>query len=285
MTDEFTRQVIKMVIAKSAQSQGFGSISEVALEIFADVVIERLSNYARFSAVITTHCGRTDTNGYDVFSGLNKFRETPESLANYLNSMHTIPPFEYIVDPYPVSTMPKFYFHFSNFRIPKYPFRANYTEIPVLGPTPEGLTYIPPFFPPPPDQSIKVNPENRDKQPIDNQMMGHFMENKQTPLQRSLYSLITGQENEQTLVNIDCELTKLVSNELVANPNELLDSSLYSIERFQNVTNDPEMLPIKSITENDKENKTVLAIVRGQCDKAVIKSSSEQRINSEDESE
>jgi hypothetical protein len=70
MSDEFTRHIFRIILARAAQTRDFTSISEITLEIFIDAVISRLSDFARTAASIASHCGRTDTNGLDVFAGL-----------------------------------------------------------------------------------------------------------------------------------------------------------------------------------------------------------------------
>ena len=47
MSDDFTRHVLRVMIAKAAEKHDFSSISGTALEIFVDSVVDRLSSSGR----------------------------------------------------------------------------------------------------------------------------------------------------------------------------------------------------------------------------------------------
>jgi hypothetical protein len=59
MSDEFTRGVFRLTIARIAQQKGFTAISESALEIPIGAIIDHLSEMARSAARVTTRCNRS----------------------------------------------------------------------------------------------------------------------------------------------------------------------------------------------------------------------------------
>jgi hypothetical protein len=105
MTDEFTRHFFRYYIAKIA-SQDFGSISEIALDIFVDAAIYRVTKYAREIRNLIETSGRTEPNGFDVFHVLWRYRETMKDLAGFIVDRQT--PMENNVREYPISLGLKF---------------------------------------------------------------------------------------------------------------------------------------------------------------------------------
>lgn len=205
MSDKFTRDVIKIVIAKAAQRYGFETISTSALNIFVDAVIARLSDYARFAAKTTAHCGRTDSHAYDVFISLARFNETPETLVTWLNDSPAFPIFEYLIDPYPYpkenSTL---YKHQKSNNV--IPFRAN------MG-TGEG--HIPAFFPPKPSAYTYDQTFDFDSTVDSREEVAKRRERAHNQIKQSLNRVLAGKGADAPhAVRFDSELTRLVTNEL-----------------------------------------------------------------------
>lgn len=205
MSDKFTRDVIKIIIAKAAQRYGFTTISATALNIFVDATITRLSEYARFAAKTTAHCGRTDSHAYDVFTSLARFNETPESLVSWLNSSPPFPTFEYLIDPYPYpkdnSTL---YRHQKSNNV--IPFRAN------MG---TGDGHIPAFFPPKPSAYTYDQTFDLDGPPDPGEEIAKRRERAQNQIKQSLHSVLAGKGADAPhAVRFDSELTQLLTNEL-----------------------------------------------------------------------
>ncbi|KAH0792567.1 transcription initiation factor TFIID subunit 8-like [Histomonas meleagridis] len=297
MSDEFTRHIVKLIIARTAQNKGFTSISKTSLEILVEIVIDRLFDYGRSVADVTTFCGRTDSNGYDVFVGLNKFQETVDSLSSFLNAGSSVPQFDFLVEPYPIPVPSKFFAVSTSNQQQKstYPFRAN-TSFVVSNPGQGKRYHIPPFFAPPPDpftydHTIKPDPQLSDEPEIIKRR-----EIDQASLQVALAQILSGKGTDsQTSVNFDCELTKLTSTELVTKPTELLESSLYTLEGERPHV-DPEFLPIKNFKDSDiiggnrdtPNMLSILAIGQGTSEPGTMKDSkyvsstanvSEQKLN------
>jgi hypothetical protein len=141
MTDEFTRHFFKFYIAKVASGE-FGTVSEMALEIIADVAIYRLMKYSREIRLLIEHSGRTEPNGYDVFNVLWRYRETMSTLACFIVDRHVST--EVNVRDYPISATSKFA---TSDEQDVLPFRAG-APVDALS-TESPLPHIPRFFPSP----------------------------------------------------------------------------------------------------------------------------------------
>ena len=126
MSDAFTNHVIKVTIVRCAREFGFSEISETALSILTEIVIDFIYSTAELAQEITTHSGRTDTNGYDIFFALkHKINYSPEILIDFLNNhSEKIIPYESSVSPYPEPTINSFYKNqLSSKKIPPFRFR------------------------------------------------------------------------------------------------------------------------------------------------------------------
>lgn len=286
MSDDFTRHIFEIIISKVAQAKGFSTISESALNIFVEVVIERLSQYARSAAHLTNHCGRTDTNGFDVFEALSKFNESPETLASFINSMESIPPFEFLVEPYPLPRLSRFYKDNPNQTNQSewnavLPFRAN-SCIPSYE---KSSPSIPSFFPSMPnkytyDQTIQPDPVGDDPE------MSKKHETDQELIQKALASILVCRGNDQShAVHFDSKLTRLASNALISKPTDMIDSPIYSVECDRPDVN-PEFLPLIEVKEDTFSNNDatgnnrdvfnmaqILAIKHGTTEPGTLKSS------------
>lgn len=285
MSDEFTRHIFEIIISKVAQAKGFSTISESALNIFVEVAIERLSQYARSAAHLTNHCGRTDTNGFDVFEALSKFNESPETLASFINSMESIPPFEFLVEPYPLPRLSRFYTTSNQSNQSEWsailPFRAN-TCIPSYE---KNSSSIPSFFPSMPnkytyDQTIQPDPVGDDPE------MNKKHEIDQNLIQQALASILVCRGNDQShAVHFDSKLTKLASNNLISKPTEMIDSPIYDVKGDRPDIN-PEFLPLIEVKEDTFNNSdatgnnrdvinhlTILGIKHGTTEPGTLKNS------------
>jgi hypothetical protein len=237
MTDEFTRRVFRIILAKAALSRQFTAICETTVEILIDVVIDRLSDFARSAASITCHCGRTDTNGLDVFAALDRYHETPESLSTYLRRSDQLPPFDYLVDAYPLPRLPSIY---SSEPVEPVPFRADSTFVSGR----PGQNHIPPFFPPFPqrytddaaDRAASVLTPAEEVRPAEGQSAS---------IKQALGQLSVGRGADiPHTVRFGCELRELMTGDLLSRPAAVLRSPIYQVEGALG-RDGPEMLPLK----------------------------------------
>jgi hypothetical protein len=228
MSDEFTRRIFRVVLAKAAESREFTGICETTLEILIDVVLDRLFDLGRSAASISCHCGRTDTNGLDVFAALERYRETPESLATHLRRPDQFPPFDYLVDPYPLPRLPGTYGAAPADRVP---FRANSTFAPGRG-------HIPPFFPPFPRRPADGTAD------VAGSGLSAAEEARRAEAQ-ALGQLSAGRGTDRPhTVRFDSELTKLMTGDLLSKPAAVLRSPIFLVEGAP-ARPDPEMLALR----------------------------------------
>ncbi|KAK8875356.1 hypothetical protein M9Y10_005521 [Tritrichomonas musculus] len=149
MSDEFTKHFFKYFIKKIAANLGetencFTSVSEMALDIFADIAIYRLQKYAREIRQLIEYSGRTEPNGLDVFSVLSQYNETGRSLCGFL--VEHGQPLEVQIDEYPIQQTSRHSQYMQGTDM--LPFRANSTmefDTSSSGPP---LPHIPKFFQP-----------------------------------------------------------------------------------------------------------------------------------------
>jgi hypothetical protein len=276
MSDEFTRHVFRLILARVAQQKGFTTISETALEILIDAIIDRLSEMARSAARITTRCGRTDTNGLDIFAALFKFQETPDSLSQYLRRPDQFPPFEFLVEPYPLPRLPRFFTSVAPQPTqPTVPFRANTTFI-----ANPANSHIPPFFPPPPNRYTYEHSIAPDPPLPDDPELVKRRENDQSQIKRALSDLSAGKgvETGHTVV-FDSELARLIANDMFSRPTPLLESPIYQLEGVRG-SQDPEFLPLTEVTDAMVAGEptrdtpfmlSILSIRQGQTEPGTLK--------------
>lgn len=255
MSDEFTKHIFEIIVSKIAQAKGFSTISETALTILVDVVIDRLTEYARSAGHLTNFCGRIDTNGIDVFSSLTKYGETPLTLTNFLNTNESLTPFEFLIEPYPLPRLSKFYTTTNQSNQSNQPnqvgwnivlpFRAN-TCIPVLD---QKTPWIPPYLPSIPsrytyDHTIKPDPPYQDLEA----MKRH--DDDQNQIQQALAIMLSGRNDEKEQpIHFDSTLTKLQSTDLMSKPTKMIESTIYSVEGDK-PTIDPEFPPMIEVNED-----------------------------------
>ena len=247
MCDHFTRSIIKQIILRTMQNYGFQRVTNSSIDILTDVVITHISKISREASQLTEHCGRTDTNGYDVFAALLRYHETPSTLLKYLKlpSIKRVPTYEFIVDKYPVSVHSDFY-RKQNFD-QKHPFRANMQF---------GDSAIPPFFfkPMPIISKEKLLSEVSIKQNEDNDK--NVIKEKNL-----LQAAIEGIDEVDSLDTTSYELTKLVTNSMNKRYFEVMDVNP-KISKKNN-----EYIEKKSIKEfvNDEstESNEIMNIFRG----------------------
>jgi hypothetical protein len=235
MTDDFTRDVFRIILARIAQKKGFAFIAEFALEILIDVVIERLSDFARNAASITAHCGRTDTNGLDIFAALYRYRETTETLNHYLKRSDPFPPFDFLVDPYPLPRLPPFYSNDTH-TVP-IPFRCNTTFI-----TDPDHPHIPPFFPMPPIHHTSDWPQ------LDEGASVKRRESHQQQVKQAVSQISAGQSADAPhAITFSCALDKLVTDDILTTTTAQVMFPLFHVEGIQG-KKDPEVLDMRPVT-------------------------------------
>jgi hypothetical protein len=247
MSDEFTRHIFRLILARAAQTKEFSSISETALEILIDAVIFRLSAFARTAASITSHCGRTDTNGLDVFAALSRHGETPESLSVYLRKGEHIPAFDFLVDPYPLARLPRLFSSPSqqSGTAPAIPFRANTTFVPSQATS----KHIPPFFPAHPSRYTYDRGVQPDPVVPDDPELVKKREADQALIKKALSQISAGRAADAPhAVDFECELTRMAGGEMISKPTALLESPTYALDGVRG-REDPEFLPLSDLGE------------------------------------
>jgi len=64
--DHFPREVLQRVVADTCRFTGFHAIKSSASDVMVDLLQSFIQNIATSSKVYTTHCGRTESNVFDV---------------------------------------------------------------------------------------------------------------------------------------------------------------------------------------------------------------------------
>lgn len=246
MADDFTRHIIQVMIARVAENYGFESISEAALEILTDSVIDTLSDYARSASAIAASSGRTQTNAQDIFAALARYDVTADSLANFLRSRPKIPQFEFLVEPYPLprgirllaSQMT------GNAPVQAVPFRGNTTFVPH-----DGDTFVPGFFPHyPQPYTHDFTVPTSDTTPDDAEAV-RKRETDQQQIKTALHQLLAGGTSDQPQeLNLDGQLVSLEGQYLISAPTDLLEAPTYSLDGDRTRV-DPEFLPMIPVTD------------------------------------
>jgi histone H3/H4 len=252
MCDEFTHDIIRSILLRVCQERGFTSISEAALEIFADCVIDRICEVSRCAVSIASHCGRTDTNAVDVFCALHRYSETTETLASYLSKGDQFPPFEILIDPYPLPRLPRFYPPVSqagqNQQV--FPFRAN-AIFPVSVPNFNNrVSHIPPFLPLAPSRYTYDRSPLVDTPVEDDAELLKKREGDQERIKKALTTILAGKTEEtETSMKYEAELAKMRGGELISMPTELLESPFYRLDGVRSRI-DAEFLPMLEVNED-----------------------------------
>lgn len=270
MSDEFTEHVLKIIIAKVAMTKGFSTMSETALDILTETVIQYVKKVASETNKITTHCGRIDSNGFDVFNALNSTSsDSPATLCNFIQK-EQVPPFEFFIEKYPLPRLSQFFtYQISRAdgqkkNIKARPFR---THVPIKSNAEGTKSHIPEFYPDMPKgytaNSGKMIPEpqsNEDDKRSDDQ-------NK---LKKEIDALSSSSSDakRQQVIEFDSALTKLLSDELVMKPTDLLESPAYVLDG-ERPNIDPENLPMTKIEvqslpaseQSNKDNTGYIAIL------------------------
>ena len=82
---DFSRNFLKYHLVKLASEDcQYESTSEDVIDIFADVVIDRITTLCRLASSIAQRSGRTQTNCIDIMNALRRFKEDTLSLCIFL---------------------------------------------------------------------------------------------------------------------------------------------------------------------------------------------------------
>lgn len=192
--DLFTIGIVKNIVLRSAKEFGYSFISEIALNILAEAVIERISAISRLASKMTTHSGRIDTNAMDVFFSLAQHGETVETLTHFFNTNDSLSRFEFVVEPYPIpQSLPPGFPTGTKVR----PFRSNFM--------PYSRSHIPRFLPPPTEDNAPIDfPEQPERAEL-------IFRSNQADVSKAL-SEITHTEDRHTTkcLKIDAEMKKMI---------------------------------------------------------------------------
>lgn len=111
MSDAFTHQIFRSVIAKSLRLLHYQTASESSLDILVDTIINRISEIVREAAHRAAYCGRTEANAYDLIISLSEYDISFNYLVNLIMNLnkYPIPTFDYLTSPYPIATISNFY--------------------------------------------------------------------------------------------------------------------------------------------------------------------------------
>ena len=265
MTEEFTEQILKIIISKVAQQYGFIRISETALSILIDVIIERITDICEKTTKITSHSGRFDSNGIDLFLALSFYSETPETLADFINKTN-FPSFEYLIEPYPVINLPNLEENKENKDPISLSFRTNFL------PNYKNLanSHIFSCFP---DLSSENNPNsNQNSNLNDNKKNNENRSEDENNLKKTLGSLLSNiNENNSQSYKFDCNLKDLLENQIITQPTPLLKSPL-NLMTGNRQELDPEHLPQILPKDDDpnlelnRDHKLLIKILKTQHD-------------------
>lgn len=271
MSDEFTEQILKICIAKAAQQYGFTTISETALDILAEAVIGHMKEICTNATRITIHCGRIDTNGYDLFYALNNCynRESVFTLSQFLAQPEKqIPQFEFFVDNYPAFEKNVNPFYEQQLEkntqtttpgMKSMPFRAY--NPPETKESNGRSSHIPAFYPNFPD-TYTYNTPTPLQEPATDENIEKHRANDQNALQKEIEEMSKSQDNKsQQVVQFDSELTKLLSREMVRRPTALLESPIYELTGIRPEI-DPEFLPVENVKLDSSKGRDENASLR-----------------------
>ena len=246
MSDDFTRHIIQVVIARVAEAHGFGSISEAAFEILVDSVIDTLSAYARGAGAIAAASGRTHANALDVFCGLSRHGVTIDGLCEFLRSSPQIPQFEFLVEPYPLPRATRFTQaqNASTSCPTSVPFRANSTFF-----AQDGDRFVPAFFPHYPTPYTYDHKTLPVDSVADDSETQKKRESDQQQIKEALTKLLAGGNSDAPHeMNFDGELASLEGSHLISAPTDLLEAPTYPLDGVR-CTFDPEFLPMIPVTD------------------------------------
>ena len=236
MSDRFTRHIIRQIIISVARMFDYGSISETALNVLVGSVIYNLQKAARTAAALTTHCGRIDTNGSDLFFALARSNVHVDDLVQfYREHGREFPQFEMIVDPYPVPCTTKTFPH-PEIQGDNTPlsFRAN------MGPRPNLQSrHFPAFLP----QTPPTIPPVTETQPTPSETAADNIKQEQQELQKMMPEILrTEDRNAASSVSLDLRLVQPGDLGTISVPTDLLASTTYKLEGERPIE-DPECLP------------------------------------------
>lgn len=209
MTDEFTRQVFRSYIAKAA-AERFVSISDMALDIAADVAIHRLTVLARELRVIVEHSGRTEPNGFDVFDVLQRYRENVKSLAQYIIDGPADAQDMPNIKEYPIPGQSRYYSDSRFFQEPELPFRVGFGA-PIDTTPDDALPHIPNFLPSPFGETGLQQDEESGESSVKRRSG-----DKDAIMSAVQAELAARAEERQTInVKLDCPLVEQIVNAVV----------------------------------------------------------------------
>lgn len=111
MSDAFTHQIFRTVLARRLKFFKFTSASESSLDVIVDATINRITEIAREASNRASGCGRTEANAYDLIISLNEYNIPFSELIRMTQDLNRfqIPPYDFLISPYPVVSNSSFY--------------------------------------------------------------------------------------------------------------------------------------------------------------------------------
>lgn len=290
MSDDFTRHVIRVIVARVAEGCNFTTVSESALEILVDAVIERLSDYASTAGRIAAQGGRTQSNIYDVLTALSRYDESMETLTEFHQSSY-IPQFEFLVEPYPLPRFPKFYASQASNNTQAHgaptppsitlPFRANttLTHVQMQNGVPVKDKHIPQFFPNFPNMYTYDQTPARNDHLCDDKEAAMKRETDMRQMKGALKHILPRNTDQPHETNLNSELATLEGSHLISVPTNLLEAPGYMLTGVR-CPDDPEFLPMIPVTDElggETSNRdsgmmrTILSIRHGTAEPGGLK--------------
>jgi histone H3/H4 len=134
---EFSRQIMKHVVAQICQSHNFTGIENSACDALVDILQRYIEEIGYYSSLYAQHAGRVDCNANDILLGLAELNVSFNDLrAHFSHSQDVLLPFDKSIPKFPVPQKAKKHKALD-------PNRSGGLHIlPHFGPLPEKHTYL-----------------------------------------------------------------------------------------------------------------------------------------------
>lgn len=274
MSDPFTHQCMKKVVAKIATDLKFIGISEEALNLLVDSILFRLKQMARKTASITSYGGRTDSNVYDVLYALSYFKEDLDKLIIQFNE-HRMISFDFLVEPYPLPVVAQPYISYLSYMSklnithpPTTPFRAN-MSLRFAAQQSNGSEVIPIMFFPKPMLYTYDDTTQSEQSMEEDQQYTKSREEDQDHVKKMIAGLLKNQNRDHMKSSLEkLVLTEPQKMDTLLKPLVPMLGDYTHILEGQRPLLDPEFLPKTQVTERmigdiliNKDTKNYLQIL------------------------
>lgn len=224
--DDYTHKILRIIIARNAVENGFSKISETALDIFVDAVVDYLSDISKLSSLIAISARRTEVNGYDLFAALrDKTNENVKTLTTYISGLDQSKLNYKFIPNYPEPFVPQFYKQqVESKEIKTHPPQ----RFPINQPQNQSKPYIPVFYPNIPEEYIQKEEENPAVQTKTQKSESDTSKlREQKIIQTEIGNLDrVKRQNGPSFVNITQHMLMLLGTDININPTQACNSLL-----------------------------------------------------------